>query len=44
MQQEQETKSIGPMKAIGVVLHTVGTTAVVVDNTITTGGEVIHKS
>ena len=36
-----KTESIGPFKAMGVVLNTVGSTAVVLDNTIQTGGAVI---
>ena len=40
MKQQQ---SIGPFKAMGVVLNSVGTTAVVLDTTIATSGAVINQ-
>lgn len=42
MQQEQ--KRVGPFQAVGIALNTVSTVAVVLDNTIKSSGEVIHKS
>ncbi len=38
----QENKSIGPFKAMGLVLNTVGTAAGVLDDTVKTSGDVIH--
>lgn len=40
---EQRTKSNGPFVTIGIILGAVGSTAVVLDNTIKTGGDVLHQ-
>jgi len=41
---QQENNSIGPFKAMGKVLNTVGTTANVLDDTITQTGNVLSTS
>ena len=40
---QEAHKSIGPFKAAGIALNTVGSVAVVLDNTIQTGGNVVHQ-
>jgi len=41
MDNTKQQESIGPFKAVGVLLNTVGSAAIVVDSTIKSGGSAI---